>query len=80
MLKDNAKMGLADIRFQQDADTCHRAHGTMDLMKNEFGELLISRFGSAFWPRDHATKEFSLDVHEISCPISQQICKSGSQH
>ena len=36
------EMGLVDMWFQQDGAICHTARATMDLMKNEFGEQLIS--------------------------------------
>ncbi|GFY10623.1 uncharacterized protein TNCV_2194441 [Trichonephila clavipes] len=36
--------------FQQDGVTCHTARATIDLLKNTFGDRLISRFGPVNWP------------------------------
>ncbi|GFV90928.1 uncharacterized protein TNCV_3616901 [Trichonephila clavipes] len=36
--------------FQQDGATCHTAHATIDLLKDTFGDRLISRFGPVNWP------------------------------
>ena len=46
-MRDN---DLVDMWFQQDGATCHTARETMDLLKDEFGEQLISRFGPVSWP------------------------------
>ncbi|GFV29637.1 DUF4817 domain-containing protein [Trichonephila clavipes] len=36
--------------FQQDGATCHTARATIDLLKDTFGDRLISRFGPVNWP------------------------------
>ncbi|GFU23179.1 DUF4817 domain-containing protein [Trichonephila clavipes] len=36
--------------FQQDGATCHTARATIDLLKDTFGDRLISRFGPVKWP------------------------------
>ncbi|GFU83224.1 uncharacterized protein TNCV_3738351 [Trichonephila clavipes] len=36
--------------FQQDGATCHTARATIDLLKDTFGDCLISRFGPLNWP------------------------------
>ncbi|GFT62283.1 DUF4817 domain-containing protein [Trichonephila clavipes] len=36
--------------FQQDGATCHTARATIDLLKDMFGNRLISRFGPVNWP------------------------------
>ncbi|GFW79122.1 putative DD41D transposase [Trichonephila clavipes] len=36
--------------FQQDGATCHTALATIDLLKDTFGDRLISRFGPVNWP------------------------------
>lgn len=41
---------VGDIWFQQDGATAHTARETMDLLKDHFGEQLISRFGPVNWP------------------------------
>ncbi|GFV78308.1 transposable element Tc3 transposase [Trichonephila clavipes] len=39
------------FRFQQDGATCHTARATIDLLKDSFGDRLISRFGPVNWPK-----------------------------
>ncbi|GFS96214.1 putative transposable element [Trichonephila clavipes] len=39
----------AELWFQQDGATCHTARATIDLLKDKFGDRLISRFGPANW-------------------------------
>ncbi|GFW56905.1 uncharacterized protein TNCV_161351 [Trichonephila clavipes] len=41
---------VQDLWFQQDGATCHTAHATIDLLKDTFGDRLISRFGPVNWP------------------------------
>ncbi|GFX96084.1 transposase [Trichonephila clavipes] len=36
--------------FQQDGATCHTARATIYLLKDTFGDRLISRFGPVNWP------------------------------
>ncbi|GFT10744.1 transposable element Tc3 transposase [Trichonephila clavipes] len=36
--------------FQKDGATCHTALATIDLLKDTFGDRLISRFGPVNWP------------------------------
>ncbi|GFS81721.1 DUF4817 domain-containing protein [Trichonephila clavipes] len=36
--------------FQQDGATCHTARATIHLLKDTFGDRLISRFGPVHWP------------------------------
>ncbi|GFX29861.1 transposable element Tc3 transposase [Trichonephila clavipes] len=35
---------------QQDRATCHTARATIDILKDTFGDRLISRFGPVNWP------------------------------
>ncbi|GFW75365.1 uncharacterized protein TNCV_4190191 [Trichonephila clavipes] len=37
---------VQELWFQQDGATCNTAHATIDLLKDTFGDRLISRFGS----------------------------------
>ncbi|GFU52451.1 hypothetical protein TNCV_2546101 [Trichonephila clavipes] len=39
---------VQELWFQQDGATCHRARATIDLLKDTFGDRLISRFGPFF--------------------------------
>ncbi|GFU81796.1 transposable element Tc3 transposase [Trichonephila clavipes] len=39
-----------ELWFQQDGATCHTARATIDLLKDTFGDRLISRFGLVNWP------------------------------
>ncbi|GFV75197.1 retrovirus-related Pol polyprotein from transposon 297 [Trichonephila clavipes] len=41
---------VQELRFQQDGATCHTARATIDLLKDTFGDCLISRFGPVNWP------------------------------
>ncbi|GFT56427.1 putative transposable element [Trichonephila clavipes] len=42
--------GHNELWFQQDGATCHTARATIDLLKDRFGDRLISRFGPVNWP------------------------------
>ncbi|GFU71557.1 putative DD41D transposase [Trichonephila clavipes] len=41
---------VQELWFQQDGATGHTARATIDLLKNTFGDRLISRFGPVNWP------------------------------
>ncbi|GFU67894.1 transposable element tc3 transposase [Trichonephila clavipes] len=41
---------VQELWFQQDCATCHTARATIDLLKDTFGDRLISRFGTVNWP------------------------------
>ncbi|GFT42344.1 DUF4817 domain-containing protein [Trichonephila clavipes] len=41
---------VQELWFQQDGSTCHTARATIDLLKDMFGDRLISRFGPVNWP------------------------------
>ncbi|GFS73959.1 uncharacterized protein TNCV_108441 [Trichonephila clavipes] len=41
---------LQELWFQQDGATCHTARATINLLKDTFGDRLISRFGPVNWP------------------------------
>ncbi|GFW46194.1 transposable element Tcb1 transposase [Trichonephila clavipes] len=41
---------VQEMWFQQDGATCHTARATIDLLKDTFGDRLISRFGPVNWP------------------------------
>ncbi|GFV80168.1 transposable element Tc3 transposase [Trichonephila clavipes] len=41
---------IQELWFQQDDTTCHTARATIDLLKDTFGDRLISRFGPVNWP------------------------------
>ncbi|GFU61206.1 transposable element Tc3 transposase [Trichonephila clavipes] len=38
-----------ELWFQQDGETCHTARATIDLLKDTFGDCLISRFWTCEW-------------------------------
>ncbi|GFV23720.1 transposable element Tcb2 transposase [Trichonephila clavipes] len=48
-LLDNVVQSM-ELWFQQDGATCHTARATIDLLKDTFGDRLISRFGPVNWP------------------------------
>ncbi|GFV04660.1 putative DD41D transposase [Trichonephila clavipes] len=41
---------VQELWFQQDGATCHTARATFDLLKDTFGDRIISRFGPVNWP------------------------------
>ncbi|GFT58495.1 DUF4817 domain-containing protein [Trichonephila clavipes] len=41
---------VQELLFQQDGATCHTARATIDLLKDTFGDHLISRFGPVNGP------------------------------
>ncbi|GFT70580.1 DUF1758 domain-containing protein [Trichonephila clavipes] len=41
---------VQELWFQQDGAICHTARATIDLLKDSFGDRLISRFGPVIWP------------------------------
>ncbi|GFW34124.1 uncharacterized protein TNCV_288061 [Trichonephila clavipes] len=41
---------VQELWFQQDGATCHTARAAFDLLKDTFGDRLISRFGPVNWP------------------------------
>ncbi|GFY35557.1 DDE_3 domain-containing protein [Trichonephila clavipes] len=41
---------VQELWFQQDGATCHTARATIDLLKDTFGDRLISPFGPVNWP------------------------------
>ncbi|GFY00761.1 transposable element Tc3 transposase [Trichonephila clavipes] len=41
---------VQELWFQQDGATCHTARATIDLLKDTFGDRLISRFAPVKWP------------------------------
>ncbi|GFS52220.1 putative DD41D transposase [Trichonephila clavipes] len=41
---------VQELCFQQDGATCHTARATIDLLKDTFGDRLISRLGPVNWP------------------------------
>ncbi|KAK9887799.1 hypothetical protein WA026_000114 [Henosepilachna vigintioctopunctata] len=45
-----AELNLVDMWFLQKGATCHTARETMGMLKDEFGEQLISRNGPVNWP------------------------------
>ncbi|GFY10464.1 DUF4817 domain-containing protein [Trichonephila clavipes] len=41
---------VQELWLKQDGATCHTARTTIDLLKDTFGDRLISRFGPVNWP------------------------------
>ncbi|GFW72216.1 putative DD41D transposase [Trichonephila clavipes] len=41
---------VQELWFQQDGATCHTARATINLLKDTFGDRLVSRFGPVNWP------------------------------
>ncbi|GFW43995.1 RNase H domain-containing protein [Trichonephila clavipes] len=70
---------VQELWFQQDGATCHTARPTIDLLKDTFGDRLISRFGPVNWhrrscdltPLDYfsfGSAPYSSTVGPFSCP------------
>ncbi|GFV33056.1 DUF4817 domain-containing protein [Trichonephila clavipes] len=56
---------VQELWFHQDGATCHTARATIDLLKDTFGDRLISRFGPVNWPprSDLTPLDYILWVH-----------------
>ncbi|GFT73363.1 hypothetical protein TNCV_4009711 [Trichonephila clavipes] len=50
---------VQELWFQQDGATCHTVRATIDLLKDTFGDRLISRFG--------------LNIHRAASPLIKSI-------
>ncbi|GFS65186.1 DUF4817 domain-containing protein [Trichonephila clavipes] len=48
--KNDEGHSVTVLWFQQDGTTCHTARATIDLLKDTFGDRIISRFGPVNWP------------------------------
>ncbi|GFX55212.1 uncharacterized protein TNCV_1156691 [Trichonephila clavipes] len=44
------KVSAEELWFEQDGAPCHTTRATIDLLKDTFGDHLISRFGPVNWP------------------------------
>ncbi|GFW13254.1 hypothetical protein TNCV_4121521 [Trichonephila clavipes] len=60
---------VQELWFQQDGATCHTARATIDLLKDTFGDRLISRFGPVNWPPR------SCDL----TPLDYFLCRSARE-
>ncbi|GFX78343.1 uncharacterized protein TNCV_345401 [Trichonephila clavipes] len=49
-IPDLSNHDVQELWFQQDGATCHTARATIDLLKDTFGDRLISCFGPVNWP------------------------------
>ncbi|GFT08746.1 putative DD41D transposase [Trichonephila clavipes] len=58
---------VQELWFQQDCATCHISRATIDLLKDTFGDRLISRFGPVKWPPR------SCDLTPLDCFFCQVI-------
>ncbi|GFW35862.1 transposable element Tc3 transposase [Trichonephila clavipes] len=74
---------VQELWFQQDGATCHTARATIDLLKDTFGDRLISRFGPVNWPPrscDLTPLDYFLWGYHWSMRISHKrltICHSN---
>ncbi|GFV37385.1 putative DD41D transposase [Trichonephila clavipes] len=48
--KNDEDHNVKELWFRQDGATCHTDRATIDLLKDTFGDRLISRFGPVNWP------------------------------
>ncbi|GFW94503.1 hypothetical protein TNCV_2702241 [Trichonephila clavipes] len=61
---------VQELWFQQDGATYHTARATIDLLKDTFGDRLISRFGPVNWPPrscdlTHTARLFSVGLCKV---------------
>ncbi|GFU70824.1 liprin-alpha-2 [Trichonephila clavipes] len=59
---------VQELWLQQDSATCHTARATIDLLKDTFGDCLISRFGPVNWPPrscDLTPLDFSVGLCKV---------------
>ncbi|GFT90718.1 uncharacterized protein TNCV_3010811 [Trichonephila clavipes] len=56
---------VQELWFQQDSETCHTARATIDLLKDTFGDRLISRFGPVNWPPRSAARLFFVGLCKV---------------
>ncbi|GFV15564.1 uncharacterized protein TNCV_4835901 [Trichonephila clavipes] len=59
---------VQELWFQRDGATCHTARATIDLLKDTFGDRLISRFGPVNWPPrscDSPPLDFSVGLCKV---------------
>ncbi|GFW81523.1 DUF4817 domain-containing protein [Trichonephila clavipes] len=59
---------VQELWFQQDGATCHTARATIDLLKDTFGDRLISRFRPVNWPPrscDLTPLDFSVGLCKV---------------
>ncbi|GFX07080.1 transposable element Tc3 transposase [Trichonephila clavipes] len=59
---------VQELWFQQDGATCHSARATIDLLKDTFGDRLISRFGPMNWSkilRFNTARLFSVGLCKV---------------
>ncbi|GFV73637.1 histone-lysine N-methyltransferase SETMAR [Trichonephila clavipes] len=74
---------VQELWFQQDGATCHTARATIDLLKDTFGDRLLSRFGPVNWPPrscrhvvenvDKITEIIEVDQNVSSRSIAEEL-------
>ena len=66
-----AGINLSEMWFQQDGATCHTARDTINLLKETFGERIISRNGPVNLPPTscgcNPTGLLSLEICQVTC-------------
>ncbi|GFS84053.1 hypothetical protein TNCV_2364551 [Trichonephila clavipes] len=61
---------VQELWFQQDGATCHTARATIDLLKDTFGDRLISRFGPVNWPCNVTSRKQQQHLVSVSLSVS----------
>ncbi|GFT19157.1 uncharacterized protein TNCV_302911 [Trichonephila clavipes] len=65
-ISELSNLDVQELWFQQDGATCHTARATIDLLKDTFGDRLISRFGPVNWPpRSCDARLFSVGLCKV---------------
>ncbi|GFY12740.1 uncharacterized protein TNCV_4283981, partial [Trichonephila clavipes] len=62
---------VQELWSQQDGATCHTARATIDLLKDTFGDRLISRFGPVNWPPRSCDLTLQLDRTDFSALLER---------
>ncbi|GFW53481.1 uncharacterized protein TNCV_3928591 [Trichonephila clavipes] len=75
---------VQELCFQQDGSTCHTARATIDLLKDTFGDRLISRFGPVNWPPrscDLTRLDYFLprDIQDWMPGVQDSLCKTAEE-
>ncbi|GFY24140.1 transposable element Tc3 transposase [Trichonephila clavipes] len=66
---------VQELWFQQDGATCHTARATIDLLKETFGDHLISRFGpsSVYADKPQTHDHLEDNIRRVIADIRRQM-------
>ncbi|GFW02636.1 uncharacterized protein TNCV_2456501 [Trichonephila clavipes] len=71
---------VQELWFQQDGATFHTARATIDLLKDTFGDRLISRFGPVYADKpqtlDHLEDNIRRVIHDIRPQMLEKVIEN----